>query len=298
MTAIAAPSVARRSAVRSLAVALDRHPRVRLALLLGLPLGTLALVYFGSLLILLINSFWSRDSFTGLVVREFTLENFQELASPLFRTVVLRTVGMAAAVTVTCAVIAFPIAYYMARVASPRWRGVLVVAVLTPLWASYLIKVYSWRLILAENGVLNWALEPLGLRGPGFGEIGLWLVFTYLWLPYMILPVFAGLDRIPSSLLEASADLGGRGARTFRHVVLPLVFPAVVAGSIFTFSLTLGDYIAPSLVTSGQQFIGNLILANFGKPDLPLAAAQSLVPLAIMVIYLLVARRLGAFEAL
>ena len=151
MTAIAAPSVARRSAVRSLAVALDRHPRVRLALLLGLPLGTLALVYFGSLLILLINSFWSRDSFTGLVVREFTLENFQELASPLFRTVVLRTVGMAAAVTVTCAVIAFPIAYYMARVASPRWRGVLVVAVLTPLWASYLIKVYSWRLILAEK---------------------------------------------------------------------------------------------------------------------------------------------------
>jgi putative spermidine/putrescine transport system permease protein len=205
---------------------------------------------------------------------------------------------MASAVTVTCAIVAFPIAYYMARVASPRLRGALVVAILTPLWAAYLIKVYSWRLILAQDGVLNWLLEPLGLKGPGYGEIALWLVFTYLWLPYMILPVFAGLERIPASVLEASADLGGRGWRTFRHVVLPLAFPAVVAGSIFTFSLTLGDYIAPGLITSGQQFIGNLILTNFGVPDLPLAAAQSLVPLAIMVIYLLIARRLGAFEAL
>jgi putative spermidine/putrescine transport system permease protein len=284
--------------VRRASVALDRHPRVRLALLLGLPLAALVVIYFGSLLTLLINAFWSRDTFTGLVVREFTLENFQELANPLFRTVVLRTVGMAALVTVTCAVIAFPIAYYMARVASPRWRGILVVAVLTPLWASYLIKVYSWRLIIAENGVLNWALEPLGLRGPGYGEIALWIVFTYLWLPFMILPIFAGLERIPSSLLEASADLGGRSWKTFRHVVLPLAFPAVIAGSIFTFSLTLGDYITPGLITSGQQFIGNLILANFGKPDLPLAAAQSMVPLAIMIVYLMIARRLGAFEAL
>jgi putative spermidine/putrescine transport system permease protein len=284
--------------VRRASVALDRHPRVRLGLLLGLPLAALVVIYFGSLLTLLINAFWSRDTFTGLVVRDFTLENFQELANPLFRTVVLRTVGMAALVTVTCAVIAFPIAYYMARVASPRWRGILVVAVLTPLWASYLIKVYSWRLIIAENGVLNWALEPLGLRGPGYGEIALWIVFTYLWLPFMILPIFAGLERIPSSLLEASADLGGRSWKTFRHVVLPLAFPAVIAGSIFTFSLTLGDYITPGLITSGQQFIGNLILANFGKPDLPLAAAQSMVPLAIMIVYLLIARRLGAFEAL
>ena len=279
-------------------MALDRHPRVRLALLLGLPLGALVLIYFGSLVVLLINAFWSRDTFTGLPVREFTLENFQDLANPLFRTVVLRTVGMAALVTVTCAVVAFPIAYFMARVASPRWRGILVVLVLTPLWASYLIKVYSWRLIIAENGVLNWVLEPLGLKGPGYGEIALWIVFTYLWLPYMILPIFAGLERIPSSVLEASADLGGRSWKTFRYVVLPLAFPAVVAGSIFTFSLTLGDYITPGLITSGQQFIGNLILANFGKPDLPLAAAQSMVPLAIMIVYLLIARRLGAFEAL
>jgi putative spermidine/putrescine transport system permease protein len=186
----------------------------------------------------------------------------------------------------------------MARVATPRVRGALVVAVLMPLWASYLIKAYSWRLILAEDGVLNWLLQPLGLRGPGYSEVGLWLVFTYLWLPYMILPIFAGLERIPNSLLEASSDLGGRSMTTFRRVILPLVLPAVVAGSIFTFSLTLGDYIAPNLVTRGEQFVGNLILSNFGVPDLPLAAAQALVPLAIMVVYLLMARRLGAFEAL
>lgn len=287
-----------RSPIRRLAVQLDRRPRLRVALLLALPLGGLVAVYFGSLLVLFLNAFWQRDVFTGLVVRDFTLDNFTRLASPLFITVTLRTLGMAAAVTITCAVLAFPIAYYMARVASPRMRGVLVVAVLTPLWASYLVKAYSWRLILAQDGVLNWLLEPLGLKGPGYGEIGLWLVFTYLWLPYMILPVFAGLERIPSSLLEASADLGGRSLRTFRHVILPLVFPAVVAGSIFTFSLTLGDYIAPGLVTPGQQFIGNLILSTFGVPNLPFAAAQALVPLLIMVVYLLIARRLGAFEAL
>lgn len=296
--ATTAPIVRGRSLLRSLAVALDRRPRLRLVLLLALPVGALIVIYFGSLAILFLNAFWSRDAFTGLVQREFTLENFARLNTPLFITVSLRTVGMAAAVTLTCAVLAFPIAYFMARVASPRLRGALVVAVLTPLWASYLIKAYSWRLILAEDGVLNWSLEPFGLRGPGYGEIGLWLVFTYLWLPYMILPVFAGLERIPGSLLEASADLGGRSLHTFRHVILPLVFPAVVAGSIFTFSLTMGDYIAPGLITVGQQFIGNLILSNFGVPNLPLAAAQALVPLAIMVVYLLIARRLGAFEAL
>ena len=283
---------------RRLAVGLDSRPRLRLALLLGLPLAALVLVYFGSLLTLFINAFWSRDPFTGQVLRQLTLDNFAELTSPLFRTVILRTLAMAAAVTITCAVIAFPVAYYMARVASPRLRGVLVVAVTLPLWASYLIKAYSWRLILSEEGVMNWFLAPIGLSGPGYGEVGLWLVFTYLWLPYMILPVLAGLLRIPNSVLEASADLGGRGWRTFRHVVLPLAFPAIVAGSIFTFSLTLGDYIAPNLVTPGRQFVGNLILTNFGVPDLPLAAAQALVPLAIMIVYLLLARRLGAFEAL
>jgi putative spermidine/putrescine transport system permease protein len=177
-------------------------------------------------------------------------------------------------------------------------RGALVVAVLMPLWASYLIKIYSWKLILSEDGVLNWALSPLGLHGPGFGEIGLWLVFVYLWLPYMILPLFAGLERIPSSVLEASADLGARSLTTFRRVILPLAIPALIAGSIFTFSLTLGDYITPNQIASGKQFIGNLILSDFGVPNLPLAAAEALVPLAIIVVYLLVARRLGAFEAL
>jgi putative spermidine/putrescine transport system permease protein len=296
--AAAAPSIAVPSRRRRLATALHRRPRVRLGLLLTGPVGWLGIAYLGSLVVLFINAFWSRDPFTGLVIREFTLDNFAALLeNPLYLTVTLRTLGMAAAVTVTCAVIAFPIAYYMARVASPRVRGLLVVAVLMPLWASYLIKAYTWRLILAEDGVMNWFLAPLGLKGPGYGEIGLWLVFTYLWLPYMILPLFAGFERIPHSVLEASSDLGARGATTFRRVIFPLIIPALAAGSIFTFSLTLGDYIAPSLITT-TQFIGNLILANFGVPDLPFAAALSLIPLLIMVVYLILVRRLGAFDAL
>jgi putative spermidine/putrescine transport system permease protein len=293
-----APAPAPASGRRRLAGGLHRRPRLRLGLLLAGPVGWLVIAYLGSLLILFINAFWSRDAFTGLVIRQFTLDNFVALVeNPLYRTVTLRTVLMAAAVTVTCAIIAFPIAYYMARVASPRTRGLLVVAVLMPLWASYLIKAYTWRLILAEDGVMNWFLAPFGLKGPGYGEVGLWLVFVYLWLPYMILPLFAGLERIPSSVLDASSDLGAKGLMTFRRVTLPLVVPALVAGSIFTFSLTLGDYIAPSLITT-TQFIGNLILANFGVPDLPFAAALSLVPLTIMIVYLMLARRLGAFEAL
>ena len=290
---VATPSLRRR-----VAGGLDRRPWLRIVLLLGLPLLALGLVYLGSLLILFLNAFWQRDTFTGFVIHDFTLENFMDLGRPVFITVTLRTLGMATAVTLTCAVIAFPIAYYMARVASPRVRGALVVVVLMPLWASYLIKIYSWKLILSADGVLNWALSPLGLHGPGFGEIGLWLVFVYLWLPYMILPLFAGLERIPSSVLEASADLGARSLTTFRRVILPLAIPALIAGSIFTFSLTLGDYITPNQIASGKQFIGNLILSDFGVPNLPLAAAEALVPLAIIIAYLLVARRLGAFEAL
>jgi putative spermidine/putrescine transport system permease protein len=293
-----AEAVAGRSFRRRVAVTLAQRPRLRLTLLLGLPLGALILIYFGSLAILFLNAFWQRDTFTGLVLRDLTLDNFADLGRSVFVTVTVRTLIMAAAVTITCAVVAFPIAYYMARIASRRLRGALVVAVLMPLWASYLIKIYSWKLILSQDGVLNWALEPLGLRGPGFGEIGLWLVFTYLWLPYMILPLFAGLERIPSSLLEASSDLGARTPTTFRRVILPLVIPALIAGSIFTFSLTLGDYIAPGQIASGKQFIGNLILADFGVPNLPLAAAEALVPLAIIIVYLLIARRLGAFDAL
>ena len=286
------------SARRRLAAALHRRPRLRLGLLLAGPGGWLFLAYLGSLAVLFLNAGWSRDAFTGLVKRDWTLNNFAELVTnPLYRTVTLRTIGMAVAVTVTCALAAFPIAYYMARVASPRVRGLLVVAVLMPLWSSYLIKAYSWRQILSGDGVLNWALTPFGLHGPGLDIVGLWLVLTYLWLPYMILSVYAGLERIPNSLLEASADLGGRGFMTFRRVILPLAFPALVAGSIFTFSLTLGDYIAPSLITT-TQFIGNVILSNFGVPNLPLAAALSIIPLVVVTIYLLIARRLGAFEAL
>ena len=198
----------------------------------------------------------------------------------------------------TDAIIAFPIAYYMARVARPRTKGLLVVAILMPLWSSYLVKVYAWRVILQENGILNWALSPFGLHGPGFGEVAMWLVFSYLWLPYMILPLYAGLERIPDSLLEASGDLGARAGRTFRSVILPLALPAVVAGSIFTFSLTLGDFITPNLVSS-VQFIGNVVYANVGVANnLPLASAFATVPVVIMIAYLLIAKRLGAFESI
>jgi putative spermidine/putrescine transport system permease protein len=203
---------------------------------------------------------------------------------------------MAVFVTLADIVLAFPIAYYMARIASPRTRDLLVIAVLMPLWANYLVKAYAWRTILSEGGVINWAIGPLGLVFDGFSTVGLWLVFTYLWLPFMILPIYAGLERIPSSLLEASADLGGRSFSTFRRVVLPLAFPAVVAGSIFTFSLTLGDYIAPGLITS-EQFIGTVIY-NIRSQALPTAAAFSFVPIVIVIGYLLVARRLKAFESL
>jgi putative spermidine/putrescine transport system permease protein len=278
---------------------LYRHPRVQLGLLLALPLAALLIVYVGSLALLLVNSFWTLDPFTRQLERELSLDNFIQIAtSGVYRQITLRTVGLAAVVTVTCALIGFPVAYYMSRMASPRVRGVLVVAILMPLWASYLVKVFAWRTILQEQGLLNWLLEPIGLNGPGYGDVAVWLVFTYLWLPYMILPIFAGLERIPGSLLEASSDLGGRARVTFRRVILPLAFPAVVAGSIFTFALTMGDYITPSLVSS-TQFVGNVVQREVGvSGNLPLAAALATIPIAVMVIYLVAARRLGAFEAL
>jgi putative spermidine/putrescine transport system permease protein len=272
--------------------------RVQLGLLLSGPLGWLAVAYLGSLVVLFVSAFWQLDDFSGEIVKEPTLDNFKLLwENDVYRTIAFRTIGIAALVTITDAILAFPIAFFMAKVASRRVRGLLVVGILMPLWASYLVKVYAWRVILSEEGILNWALGPLGIKGPGFGFVATWLVFSYLWLPYMILPIYAGLERIPASMLDASGDLGGRPGTTFRRVVLPLALPAVVAGSIFTFSLTLGDYIAPSLITT-TQFIGNLILLNFGVPDLPFAAALALVPLAIMVVYLLIVRRFGAFEAL
>ena len=273
--------------------------RVQLGLLLSGPLGWLAVAYLGSLVVLFISAFWRLDDFSGEIVKQPTFDNFKLLwENDVYRRIAFRTIGIAALVTVTDALLAFPIAFFMAKVASRRMRGLLVVGILMPLWASYLVKVYAWREILAEDGILNWALSPLGIKGPGFGFVATWLVFSYLWLPYMILPIYAGLERIPPSMLDASGDLGGRPGTTFRRVVLPLAFPAVVAGSIFTFSLTLGDYIAPQLVSS-TQFIGNVVYANVGiANNLPLAAAFATVPVFVMVVYLLVARRLGAFEAL
>jgi putative spermidine/putrescine transport system permease protein len=288
---------ANRSPLRRLAAWLYRHPRLQLSALLAAPVGWLVVAYLGSIVLLLVSAFWKLDSFSGNTITEPSLQNFETLAQgEVYRNVALRTVGIAALVTITDIVLAFPIAYFMARYASPRTRGFLVVSILLPLWSGYLVKVYAWRLILNESGVLNWALSPLGLHGPGYGDVAVWLVMSYLWLPYMILPIYAGLERIPSSLLEASGDLGARAGTTFRRVVLPLALPAVVAGSIFTFSLTLGDYITPTLV-SGTQFIGNVVYSNISV-NRPLAAAYALVPIAIMVVYLLVARRLGAFEEL
>jgi putative spermidine/putrescine transport system permease protein len=278
---------------------LKARRRVQLGLLLSGPLGWLAVAYLGSLVVLFISAFWQLDDFSGEIVKQPTLDNFKLLwENDVYRRIAFRTIGIAALVTVTDALLAFPIAFFMAKVASRRMRGLLVVGILMPLWASYLVKVYAWRVILSEEGILNWALGPLGIKGPGFGFVATWLVFSYLWLPYMILPIYAGLERIPASMLDASGDLGGRPGTTFRRVVLPLAFPAVVAGSIFTFSLTLGDYITPQLVSS-TQFIGNVVYANVGiANNLPLAAAFATVPVVVMIVYLLVARRLGAFEAL
>jgi putative spermidine/putrescine transport system permease protein len=284
---------------QGVATFLWRRPRLQLSLLLAGPVGWLLIAYLGSLAILFVAAFWRLDTFTGQVVQEYGLDNFRTLVeNDVYRSIALRTVLIAAAVTVTDALLAFPIAFYMAKLARPRARALLVIAVLMPLWSSYLVKVYAWRIILAEDGILNWALDPFGLSGPGFGNVATWLVFSYLWLPFMILPVYAGLERIPDSLLDASSDLGGGAWMTFRRVVLPLALPAVVAGSIFTFSLTLGDYITPQIVSS-TQFIGNVVYTNVGVANnLPLAAAFATVPVVIMVLYLLGARRLGAFESL
>jgi putative spermidine/putrescine transport system permease protein len=289
----------RRGWLRSLAAGLYRHPRAQLGLLLAAPLGWLVIAYLGSLALFLISSFWSVDSFTGNLITTPTLDNYVAVATTeVYRTIAVRTVIMATLVTLTTIVVAFPIAFYMARLASARTRGILIVSILLPLWSGYLVKVYAWRLILSQGGVLNWALGPIGLTGPGYSEVAVWLVESYLWLPYMIIPIYAGLERIPSSLLEASSDLGGRSGITLRRVILPLALPAVIAGSIFTFSLTLGDYITPTLV-SNTRFIGNVVYDFVGVAgNQPHAAAYAMVPLTIMLVYLLIARRLGAFEAI
>ena len=290
------------------------RPRLILLLLLLPPLIWFLVVYIGALISMLINSFFSLDSFTGQVVRQFTLQTYAKLLIPTNIQIFLRTTLMALTVTVASIIIAFPLAYYMARYASPRMKTVLYLAVTLPLWSSYVVRVYSWKLILAQEGIiswfaqllhldglLNWYLSSKLLGGPSLSVsvTGIFLVFVYIWLPYMILPIQTALERVPKSLIEASNDLGATPAQTFRNVILPLAFPGVVAGSIFTFSLTLGDFIVPSLFGNSSFFIGKAVLTYQGTSgNIPLAAAFTMGPIVIMIVYLLIARRLGAFDAL
>lgn len=291
-----------------------RRPRLLLGLLLAPPLLWLGVVYLGSLFALLIQSFFSIDEYSGMVVPEFTLKTYAELFRASNLDIILRTVSMAAAVTLGSALIAFPIAYYAARFAKGRWKAVFYLGIMLPLWSSYLVKVYAWKLILAKEGIVTWAAGVTGtsslldaaLSLPVIGGgslstsyIGMFLVFTYVWLPYMILPMQASLERVPTSMLEASADLGASRAQTFRTVVLPLAMPGVIAGSIFTFSLTLGDYIIPQIVGNSASFIGMAVYQLQGTAgNTPLAAAFAVVPILIMLAYLGFAKRAGAFDAL
>jgi putative spermidine/putrescine transport system permease protein len=286
-----------------LSTALWRRPWARAGLLLTPPLAWFLLVYVASLVVLLITAFWTVNPFTSNIEQTWTLSNFKEIfTTPAYLSDIAQTVGMAAAVTVTDALIAFPFAYFMARVAAPRTRTALFVAILLPLWASYLAKVYSWVLIFTNHGFLDWVVGGLGLGHPQliYTNWAVYTVFCYLWLPFMIIPVYGALERVPASLIEASQDLGGRTWRTTRSVLIPQVLPAIVAGSIFTFSLTLGDYITPLLIGgTSANFIGNIIYTNIGiANNVPFAAAMALVPVVIMGIYLSIARALGAFEAL
>jgi putative spermidine/putrescine transport system permease protein len=290
------------------------HPRLMLLLLLTPPLLWLGVVYLGSLLSLLLQSFFRLDDFSGRVVREFSLNSYAELLTRANLEIMLRTTLMASAVTLASALLALPLGYAIARIAGPRARVIMTLLVLLPLWSSYIVRVYSWKLILAKEGILNWLLESvhltwlldavLGIPVVGgsslsFSYLGVFVVFVYIWLPYMILPVTAAFERIPQSLIEASADLGARPFTTFRRTVLPLALPGVVAGSIFTFSLTLGDYIIPGAIGNSSYFIGQAVFAHQGTAgNIPLAAAFTVVPIAIMGLYLTVAKRLGAFDAL
>lgn len=291
-----------------------QRPRVLLALLLTPPLFWLGVVYVGSLAALLWQSFYSIDQFSGVVVKDFTLNTYRELLLPQNYDIIVRTVTMAALVTVASVVLAFPIAFFAARFAKGRWKAVFYLGIMLPLWSSYLVKVYAWKLILAKEGIITWAANGIGagsvldglLAIPVIGGnslstsyIGTFLVFVYVWLPYMILPMQASLERVPTSMLEASADLGASGLRTLWSVTLPLALPGIIAGSIFTFSLTLGDYIIPQIIGSSRFFIGQAVYSLQGTAgNIPLAAAFAVVPILIMLVYLTIARKLGAFDAL
>jgi putative spermidine/putrescine transport system permease protein len=299
---------------RSLSRALFVHPRLALGLLLAPPLLWLGVVYLGSLLALVVESFFHLDGYTGQVVRQLSLATYRDLLTPSNLDIAIRTATMAGAVTLAAAIVAFPLAFYMARYAGAKEKAVLTLAVLLPLWSSYLVRVYSWKLILAKEGIVSWFVERLGLSavmdgvlalpvvgGPSLSvsALGTFLAFLYVWLPYMILPIQAALERVPDSLVEASEDLGARPLTTFRRIVLPLALPGVAAGSIFTFSLTLGDFIVPGVLGNSSLFIGQAVLAHQGTAgNVPLAAAFTVIPMAIMGVYLMVARRFGAFDAL
>ena len=293
---------------------LYQRPYLVLLLMLAPPLFYMLVVYLGSLFALLVNSFYYLEEFTGLVVREFTLRTYAQLLEPANLEIFMRTASMAAAVTIVDALIAFPLAYYIAKFASSRLKTWLIIAVTIPLWSSYLVRVYAWKLILAKEGILSWfinivhldgvinwllSFESIGGSSLALSPIGMFIVFAYIWLPYMIIPIQTSLERVPNSLLEASSDLGAKPAQTFRTVILPLAFPGVVAGSIFTFSLTLGDFIVPLSLGNSKFFIGQAVYSYQGTAgNIPLAAAMTMGPVVIMIVYLLVARRLGAFDAL
>jgi putative spermidine/putrescine transport system permease protein len=291
-----------RGARLRVSAALWRRPRLKLLLLLVLPVAAFVLVYAASLGAMLASAFWSTDAFTAEIVHSWSLDQYREIfdRQNAYLGIALRTVWMAGAVTVADAILAFPLAYYMARLATRRIRGLLFVLILLPLWSSYLVRIYSWTTILSKTGPLNWMLNGLGLPDTqlAYTNWAMWIVFTYVWLPFMVLPIYTAIERVPNSYIEASADLGARGGRTFRSVVLPIVFPGVVAGSIFTFSLTLGDYITPALVGGpSSTLIGNIVEEQSAS-NLAFAAAFATLPIGVMAVYLAIARRLGAFEAL
>jgi putative spermidine/putrescine transport system permease protein len=293
----------RKGAARRLQIALFRRPWLRGSLLLAGPLGWMLLIYIAALVALFLSAFWTVDPFTGKVVHNWGLQNFKTIVeSGTYRSIAFRTIGIAAAVTITDALIAFPFAYFAARLASRRMQAVLFVLVLLPLWSSYLARVYAWRLILSKDGALNWTTDKLhlGSLNLGYSNTAMWIVFSYIWLPFMITPIWAAIERVPDSLLEASSDLGASRWTTFRRVLLPLAWPGIVAGSIFTFSLTLGDYITPTLVGgASSDFIGNVVYSNVGVANnVPFAAAFATIPVIVMGIYLVLARRAGATDAL
>jgi putative spermidine/putrescine transport system permease protein len=310
-----APTIARDGgALDRLSATFWRRPKLLLLLMLTPPLLWLGIIYIGSLLALLAQSFFSLDDFTGQVKYEFTLATYRELFRASNMDIIVRTVVMAALVTIASAIIAFPIAYYAARYARGRWKALFYLGAMLPLWSSYLVKIYAWKMILAKEGIISWAFDKIGLmwlldgylalpvvggNSLSISYTGTFLVFVYIWLPYMILPVQAALERVPGNLIEASYDLGGSPQQTFRHVILPLALPGIIAGSIFTFSLTLGDYIIPGIIGSSRLFIGQAVYTQQGTAgNIPLAAAFSVVPIVIMAFYLWAAKRKGAFDAL